>query len=75
MFFIECCVHEVYSVGAPKIFFFPFYTSNQNFLCTKGCLKPVEGIKKVLTFSNIGCRCYELFSHVFTPSRDIFEHN
>ena len=35
-----------YSVGAPKIFF-PFYTSNQNFLCTEGCLKPVEGIKKV----------------------------
>ena len=33
---------------------------------------PVEGIKKVLTFSKIGCRCYELFSHVFTPSEIFF---
>ena len=60
-----------YSVGAPKIFF-PFYTSNQNSVCTLGCLKPVEGIKKVLTFSKIGCRCYELFPHVFTPSEIFF---
>ena len=61
-----------YLVGAPKIFFLPFYTSNQNSVCTLGCLKPVEGIKKVLTFSKIGCRCYELFSHVFTPSEIFF---
>ena len=58
--------------GASKIFFLPFYTSNQNFLWSLGCLKPVEGIKKVLTFSKIGCRCYELFSHVFTPSEIFF---
>ena len=57
-----------YSVGAPKIFF----PSNQNSVCTLGCLKPVEGIKKVLTFSKIGCRCYELFSHIFTPSEIFF---
>ena len=56
-----------YSVGAPKIFF-PFYTSNQNFLCTKGCLKRVEGIKK-LTFSKIGCQRYELFHTFSRPPR------
>ena len=56
-------MHEVWSSilgGGTQDF---FYTSNQNSLCTLGCLKPVEGIKKVLTFSKIGCRCYELFSH------------
>ena len=40
-----------YSVGAPKIFF--FFLSIQNFLCTKGCLKPVEGIKKVFNIGEI----------------------
>ena len=63
-----------YSVRAPKIFFFffSFLYFQSKFLCTKGCLKPVEGIKKVLTFSKIGCRCSELFSHVFTPSEIFF---
>ena len=70
--FSECHVHEVWSSilgGVNQDFFPPSYTSNQNFLCTLlGCLKPVEGIKKVLTFSKIGYLCCELFSHVFTPS-------
>ena len=64
-FFMECCVHEVWSSilgGVNKIFF----SSNQNFLCTLG---PVKGIK---TFSKIGCRCYEIYSHVFTPSEIFF---
>ena len=33
-----------YSVGSTKIFF-PIYTSNQNSVCTFGCIEPVEGIK------------------------------
>ena len=68
-------MHEVWSSilgGGTQDFFSPFYTSNQNSVCTLGCLKPVEGIKKVLTFSKIGCRCYELFSHIFTPSEIFF---
>ena len=60
---------NIYSVG----FFFPIYTSNQNSVCTKGCLKPVGGIIFFFTFSKIGCRCYEVFSHVFTPSEVFFD--
>ena len=57
--------------GQPKKIFFPFYTSNQNSVCTLGCLKPVEGIKKVLTFSKIGCPCNDMFSR---PPRYFFTY-
>ena len=69
-FFIECSVHEVWSsilCGGTQDFFFPFYTSNQNSVCTLGCLKPVE--KKSFNFFQNG---YELFPHVFTPSKIFF---
>ena len=44
-----------YWVGSTFFSFFPIYTSNQNSVCTLGCLEPVEGIKKVLTFPLCSC--------------------
>ena len=38
----------------------------------KRMFKACRRHKKVLTFSKIGCLCYELFSHVFTPSEIFF---
>ena len=50
--FIECSVHEVWSSILGGVNQDYFYTSNQNSVCTKGCLKPVEGIKSFNFFQN-----------------------
>ena len=60
-----------YSVGTPKIFFSFLYFQSK-FPLYPRMFKACRRHKKVLTFSKIGCRCYELFSHVFTPSEIFF---
>ena len=64
-------VHEVWSSilgGVNKIFFFLFILPIKILWVFKACRRH----KKVLTFSKIGCQCYEFFSHVFTPSEIFF---
>ena len=57
--------------GQPRFFFSNLYFQSKFSLYIK-MFKACRRHKKVLTFSKIGCRCHELFSHLFTPSEIFF---